>query len=93
VAIRVPDHSVARALCEAWGGPLTATSANRSGEAPARATEELGSLAHDARVHVVDGGRTPGGLPSTIVDVRGTHPVLVRAGALAWDRVLDFLKE
>ena len=93
VAIRVPAHPVARALCEAWGGPLTATSANRSGEAPARAIDELGPLGHDERVFVVDGGSTPGGLPSTIVDVRGTHPLLVRAGALAWDRVLDFLKE
>ncbi len=93
VAIRVPAHPVARALCEAWGGPLTATSANRSGDAPARAVDELGPLAHDERLLVVDGGSTPGGLPSTIVDVRGPEPVLVRAGALAWDRVLDFLKE
>jgi L-threonylcarbamoyladenylate synthase len=93
VAIRVPAHPVARALCEAWGGPLTATSANRSGQAPARTAGELVGLGPDERLLVVDGGSTPGGLPSTIVDVRGASPVLVRAGALAWDRVLNFLKE
>ena len=93
IAIRVPAHPMARALCHAWGAPLTATSANRSGRPPARTVEELGDLARDARVLVLDAGATPGGLPSTIVDARAAQPVLVRAGAIAWERVLDFLNE
>jgi L-threonylcarbamoyladenylate synthase len=93
IAIRVPAQPIARALCGAWGGPLTATSANLSGEPAARAIGELGAVARDGRVLVVDGGETPGGAPSTIVDARAAHPVLVRAGAIAWERVLDFLKE
>jgi L-threonylcarbamoyladenylate synthase len=92
VAIRVPDHRVARALAEAWGGPITATSANRTNEPPAQSADLLRDLAADPSVFVIDGGATPGGLPSTIVDARGEPPRLVRAGAVAWNRVLESLK-
>jgi L-threonylcarbamoyladenylate synthase len=92
IAIRVPDHRVARALAEAFGAPITATSANRSGAPPAESADALTSLAEDPEVLVVDGGRTPGGAPSTIVDARGEPPVLVRAGAVAWNRVLESLQ-
>jgi len=91
VAIRVPDHAVARALAAAFGSPITSTSANLSGEPPASVVSELGGIAPRLDV-VVDGGRTPGGLPSTIVDVTGGAPTLVRAGAIAWDRVLESLE-
>jgi L-threonylcarbamoyladenylate synthase len=93
VAIRVPAHALARELAMLWGAPLTATSANRSGEAPARDATALGEVGSDPRVMVVDGGPTPGGAPSTIVDARVDPPRLVRAGAMAWDRVLEFAKE
>jgi tRNA A37 threonylcarbamoyladenosine synthetase subunit TsaC/SUA5/YrdC len=43
-------------------------------------------------VLIVDGGDAPGGSPSTIVDAREDPPRLVRAGAVAWDRVLDSLQ-
>jgi L-threonylcarbamoyladenylate synthase len=90
VAVRVPDHVVARALAEACGSPVTATSANRSGEPPARTADALADVV-DARVLIVDGGSTPGGRPSTIVDARGSQPVCVREGAVAWDRVVHSL--
>jgi L-threonylcarbamoyladenylate synthase len=93
VAIRVPAHRIARTLCELWGGPLTATSANRSGAPAAQDVEELGALATDPHVLTVDAGATPGGPPSTIVDARGGQVLLVRAGAIAWDRVLESLNE
>lgn len=92
VAIRVPDHAVARALASAAGMPITATSANRSGAAPARCVEELESL-RDRRLLIVDGGATAGGAPSTIVDARRPVPTLVREGAIAWKRVLESLQE
>jgi L-threonylcarbamoyladenylate synthase len=88
VAIRVPAHDVARALAAAFGGPVTATSANPSGAPPARTAADLGAIAHDTRLMVLDAGDAPGGAPSTIVDARSDPPVLVRAGAIAWDRVL-----
>ena len=93
IAIRVPDHRVARLLAAAFGSAVTATSANRSGERPALTVHDLAELAKDRRVFVVDGGAAPGGSPSTIVDARGSHPVLVRDGAIAWSRVLTSLKE
>jgi L-threonylcarbamoyladenylate synthase len=87
-AVRVPDHSVACALAAAFGRPVTATSANRSGAPPAADAGDLAWLADNPRVFVIDGGATRGGAPSTIVDARGDDPICVRAGAIAWDRVL-----
>jgi L-threonylcarbamoyladenylate synthase len=92
IAIRVPAHRVAAALAEAFGGAITATSANVSGEPPVSSAAALGVVGRDPRVLVVDGGTTPGGAPSTIVDARGDAPVLIRDGAIAWKRVLDWLE-
>jgi len=88
IGVRVPAHIVARALCAATGVPLTATSANISGTPP---TSEPDVVAAELGAHLdvlLDAGRTPGGPPSTIVDVRGEQPLLIRAGAIAWDAVL-----
>jgi L-threonylcarbamoyladenylate synthase len=93
IAIRVPAHRVAQALAAAWGSPLPATSANRSGEPAVSRAEDLGHIGHDSRVFVIDGGPTPGGAPSTIVDARGPRPALVREGAAPWSRVLESLEE
>jgi L-threonylcarbamoyladenylate synthase len=83
LAVRVPAHAKLRRLLSATG-PLTATSANRSGE-PALASPDRVFDAFGAAVDVlVDDGDTPGGLPSTIVDSRVEPPRLVRAGALPW---------
>ncbi len=89
VAIRVPDHPVARALAGAFGAPLTATSANRSGQPPWRHAAGIADLGAD--VFIIDAGETPGGAPSTIVDARATPPRLVRDGAVPWDHVLGLL--
>jgi L-threonylcarbamoyladenylate synthase len=86
VAIRVPDHPVARALAGALGVPIVATSANRSGAAPVRDAAALAGLGEG--LLVIDAGVTPGGRPSTIVDARVSPPRLVRDGAVPWDRVL-----
>jgi L-threonylcarbamoyladenylate synthase len=91
VAIRVPDHAVARILASAFGRPITATSANRSGENGVSVPALL-PWEEDDRVLVVDGGATAGGAPSTIVDARDREPVLVREGAIAWNRVLHSLE-
>jgi L-threonylcarbamoyladenylate synthase len=92
VAIRVPSHVVARALAAAWGSPITATSANRSGAPAAERAPDVLSLAHE-RLLLVDGGDTAGGPPSTIVDARESLPVLVREGAIPWSRVLNSLQQ
>ena len=88
VAVRVPDHAVARALAAALGHPVTATSANRSGAAPATTAAEAAAAFGRDLACVLDAGPSPGASPSTIVDVRDDAPVLLRSGAVSWDRVL-----
>ena len=83
VGVRVPGPSTALTLCRAFGGPLTATSANRSGEPVVASSEEAVALFGDELAAVVP-GEAGGGPPSTIVDVTGTQPKLVRAGAIPW---------
>ena len=84
-------HSIARALAASAGHAITSTSANLSGEPPSSTPDEVAAAFGDDIDVLIDAGRTPGGLPSTIVDATGAAPQLVRAGAIAWDRVLEFL--
>ena len=86
VGVRVPDHPVARALLRVTG-PLAVTSANRSGlPAPALAVEALTQL--EGRIAlVIDGGKTPGGIPSTVVDCTGTEPKVLRKGPISAEQV------
>jgi L-threonylcarbamoyladenylate synthase len=91
VGVRVPAHDVARAFCRACASVLTATSANVSGE-PAVSDPDDVERTLGARIDVlIDAGKTPGGPPSTIVDVTGSAPRLVRPGAVAWTEVLACL--
>jgi len=89
VAVRVPDHDVARLLAAACGCAITSTSANPSGQrAPGTADGIAGPL-RDRIDALLDAGPTPGGLPSTIVNATGPAPVLVREGVVPWARVLE----
>ncbi|MDR1990972.1 MAG: Sua5/YciO/YrdC/YwlC family protein, partial [Acidobacteriaceae bacterium] len=87
VGIRVPAHVVARALCRAVGKPLTATSANISGHPASAVADEVAVAIGPRLAAIVDAGQTPGGLPSTIVDVTGGTVRLVRAGAIPWGEI------
>jgi tRNA threonylcarbamoyl adenosine modification protein (Sua5/YciO/YrdC/YwlC family) len=82
VGIRVPDHPVALALLGATG-PLAVTSANRSGE-PAADDAESAVAALGEAVAVFLPGRGAGGDPSTVVDLSGSEPRVLRRGALDW---------
>lgn len=80
VGVRVPDHPLALALLREVGAPLATTSANRSGEPPALTPVEaawLGGLAA-----VLDGGRAPGGVASTVLDLSGPLPRILRPGPI-----------
>jgi L-threonylcarbamoyladenylate synthase len=89
VGVRVPDHLIARMLAELCGWPITSTSANRSGAPATMDPEEVRRTLGGELDGLIDAGRSPGGLPSTIVDASGGVPRLVRAGAVPWDRVLE----
>lgn len=91
VGIRVPDHAVARALAEAFGYPLSATSANLSGQPGATAPDEIARQLPGIAV-LLDVGNAPGGPPSTVVEVKGEGLQLVREGVVPFDRVLKSLE-
>jgi L-threonylcarbamoyladenylate synthase len=86
VAVRVPALRLSRDLC-ARSGPLISTSANRSGEPPPNTCAEAVRAVGEAADLALDAG--PGtGAPSTVVDLTGGSPRLLRAGALPWEAVL-----
>ncbi len=89
IAVRVPDHAVARGLAAAAGFPVVSTSANRSGEAAVTSADAVVSSIGGLVDLVLDCGATPGAAPSTVVDARGAVPVLIRAGAVPFSRVLE----
>ena len=82
VGIRQPDHPVAQRLLT-LAGPLAVTSANLSGQpSPVSAQQVMAQLG--GRIDVVlDGGQTPGGVASTVVDCTAERPVIVRAGPIS----------
>jgi L-threonylcarbamoyladenylate synthase len=92
VGVRVPAHEIARAICRNADRPITATSANRSGQPPTADPAEVERTLGDAVDVLIDAGLAPGGSPSTIVDVTGATPTLVRAGAVSWDDIQACLK-
>ncbi len=91
VGVRVPRDAVARAICRVAGTPITATSANISGQ---RATADPADVERTlgARIDLlIDTGTAPGGAPSTIVDTTVMPPALVRAGAIEWNEIQAWL--
>jgi len=81
IAIRFPANRFLVRLIEAVGRPITATSANRSGGADLHSAQDVLSVLGDKVDLIVDGGHRSG-LPSTLVDVTGPVPTLVRSGAI-----------
>ena len=93
VAVRLPNHDWLRGLIRTLGAPLAAPSANvHGGNDPRTAAEVVGQLGDELPL-VIDGGPTPGPVPSTIVDCTTAEPRLLRAGALAWERISAVLRE
>jgi L-threonylcarbamoyladenylate synthase len=93
VAVRIPDHPVALDLVIGAGRPLAVTSANLSGRpTPATAQEVAGQLG-PALPLVLDGGPSPGGPPSTIIDLSQAPPRLLRAGPLSVATLQPFLPD
>jgi len=87
IGVRIPDHPVALALLQA-AGPLAVTSANLSGgENTMTAREVYQQL--QGRIHLIlDGGRTPGGVPSTVVDCTTPEPQILRDGPISLAEIM-----
>ncbi|MDA8161777.1 MAG: L-threonylcarbamoyladenylate synthase [Desulfobacteraceae bacterium] len=91
VGVRVSSHSVAAALVERLGAPITATSANLSGHPAANTAAEvmkqLGSCPKGLDF-ILDAGPAHGGQPSSIVDITVDPPVILRQGAVSREDIL-----
>jgi len=89
VAVRMPDHPVPIRLIEGLGSPITGTSANLSGGADllslAELTEQIGSLVDQ----VITTGPEPKGTASTVIDITGDKPKLLRQGAIPLESILE----
>ena len=91
IALRAPAHEVAQALLRETGRPIAAPSANRSGRVSpteaAHVAEEIG----DRVFLILDGGRTPVGLESTVLDLSAEAPALLRPGGVTSEQLTALL--
>ena len=90
VGVRVPDHPVARVLLRATG-PMAVTSANLSGQPSPSTVKEVFAQLGGRIALIIDGGRTPGGVPSTVVDCVEAEPRVLREGPISKDEIQTFL--
>jgi L-threonylcarbamoyladenylate synthase len=91
LAVRVPDHEGLLQLLREIGHGLTATSANRAGGEPILDPEEAAALLAGEDAMVVDGGRLPGGPPSTLVAIEGEGLKVLRTGRFPVERLAQVL--
>lgn len=90
VGVRLPDHAFARRLLQ-LAGPLAVSSANRSGQpSPTTAEQVLEQLGGRVAL-VIDGGPTPGGVPSSVVDCVGVDVKVLRVGPISPQQILAVL--
>jgi L-threonylcarbamoyladenylate synthase len=86
IAVRIPPLAWLRSLVRELGEPLTATSANLSGDKELDDAVNVRRLFEGRLDLIIDGGRTPGGLPSTIVDLASGAPRILREGRIPAER-------
>ncbi len=91
VAVRVPGLALPRSMAGELGRPVTGVSANLHGAPPCRNAEEVVRVLGDEVDMVLDGGQAPGSAPSTIVDLTGPVPRVLRAGIIPVSALAPFL--
>lgn len=91
LALRVPAHPIAQALLRATGRPIDAPSANRSGAVSPTRAEHVAESLGDAVDLILDGGPCRVGIESTILDLSGERPVLLRPGGIAAEALIALL--
>lgn len=91
VAVRAPAHPVAQQLLRAAGRPIAAPSANRSGRISPTAAAHVAAELAGAVALILDAGETPVGLESTVLDLSGAAPTLLRPGAVTLEQLHEAL--
>ncbi len=90
VAVRIPNHPNALSLLRA-AGPMAVTSANISGQPSPSTAEEAYTQLNGRIPLILDGGKTPGGVPSTLVDCSGNEPIILREGPITLQELFSAL--
>jgi L-threonylcarbamoyladenylate synthase len=90
IGVRVPNHPTTRALLR-LSGPLAVTSANLSGQESSSTAAEVRAKLGGRIALILDGGRTPGGVPSTIVDCMGPELKILRQGPVTLEQIKRIL--
>jgi L-threonylcarbamoyladenylate synthase len=93
VGVRLPDDGEVRETVRACGGILTATSANPSGRRPARSAAAVAEYFPVGLELIIDGGDARAESPSTVLDVTGTTPRLIREGVISRRELEESLSE
>jgi L-threonylcarbamoyladenylate synthase len=83
VALRAPNHPLAMELLRAFDGPIAAPSANKSNHVSPTAAEHVRDELGDAVDLILDGGACAVGIESTVLDLSGDHPVILRPGGIS----------
>lgn len=90
VAVRIPNHRAALNLLR-MAGPMAVTSANISGQPSPITAQEVYEQLQGRIPLILDGGKTPGGIASTLVDCTGATPTLLREGPISLEELLSVL--
>lgn len=91
VGIRMPDHPLALALLQRFGGAIATTSANKSDEPPATSAEEVQSELGTLVDIILDGGQTATRIASTVLDLSVFPPQIRRQGGISMDQLSPFI--
>ena len=91
IALRAPDHAVARSLLDRTGLPIAAPSANRSGHVSPTLAQHVEDDLGDGPAMILDGGATVQGIESTVIDTTAERPILLRPGAVPREAIEDVL--
>ena len=92
VAVRMPGHAITLSLIKEAGFPIVGTSANLHNLPAALTASEVSAQLGTAVDFILDGGACPGGMESTIVDVTGDKPAILRPGAVHEKDLADFMR-
>ena len=91
VGIRMPDHPLALALLQRFGGAIATTSANKSDEPPATSAEEVQSELGALVGIILDGGQTATRIASTVLDLSVSPPQIRRQGSISMEQLAPFI--
>ncbi len=91
IGIRMPNHPVTLEMLKTFG-PLATTSANLSGKPDAVTAQDVFDQLNNRVPLILDGGKCPGGTPSTVIDCSGTEPIILREGPVSNEQLLKVLQ-